>query len=87
MNLFGYKEGVTVEKTRRTCTHKDYTITLDEVLGLGNFIEIEKVVFDGDAQKIQDEMFTFAKNILDLEKDEKVMKGYDILTYYKNNLG
>ena len=81
MEIFNYIEGVTVKKTRRDCTYNDYTITLDEVEKLGNFVEIEKVVSDGDALKIQNEMFTFAKDILDLEKDSEVMKGYDILMH------
>ncbi len=84
MKLFGYKEGVTVVKTRKTCIYNAYTITLDDVVGLGSFVEIERVLTDGDALKIQDEMFIFARDILGLKKDEKVMKGYDILMYHKN---
>lgn len=83
MKMFDYVEGVTVKKTRRTCEYQDYTITLDEVEGLGSFVEIEKVLVDGDPVKIQQEMFGFAKEAFGLEKDGKVMKGYDILTYYK----
>ncbi len=85
MELFGYIEGVTVKKTRRTCSYKEYTITLDQVEGLGDFVEIEQVVDDGDAIKIQDEMFEFAKTILGLEKDTTVMKGYDILMHNSFN--
>ncbi len=81
MNLFNYREGVTVEKTRRKCVLNDYTITLDQVKNLGDFIEIEKVVKDGDAEKIQSEMFEFAKDNFGLEKDNEIMKGYDILIH------
>lgn len=87
MKMFDYVEGVTVKKTRRTCEYKDYTITLDEVEGLGSFIEIERVLVDGDPVKIQQEMFDFAKENFGLLGDEKVMKGYDILTYYKQIVG
>ncbi len=83
LKLFDYVEGVTVKKTRRTCTWNDYSLTLDEVDSLGSFIEIERVMADGDAEKIQKEMFVFAKENFNLERDENVMKGYDILTYYK----
>ncbi len=82
MTLFGYKQSVTVKKSRRTCEYKDYTLTLDEVENLGSFVEIERVVEDGDAQQIQAEMFVFAKEVFGLEQDESVMKGYDILMYY-----
>lgn len=83
MEMFGYVEGVTVKKTRKTAKFEDYTITLDEVEELGSFVEIERVVTDGDAQAIQQSMFDFAKTNFGLEKDEKVMKGYDILMHYK----
>lgn len=82
MQLLDYTKGVVVKKTRKTCTYNDYTITLDEVDGLGSFIEIEKVVEDGDALATQKEMFAFAKETFDLDPDDEVMKGYDILLYY-----
>jgi len=85
MELFGYKEGVTVRKQRRTCVYGDYAITLDEVEQLGSFVEIERVVEDGDPGKIQSEMFAFAKEAFGLEEDRQVMKGYDILRHYANN--
>lgn len=84
MEMFGYRQGVVVKKTRRTCTFKDYTITLDEVDRLGSFIEIERVVDDGDAEKIQEEMFVFAKEMFGLERDDHTMKGYDILIHELN---
>lgn len=83
MKLFNYIEGVYVKKTRKTCRLGKYEITLDEVDGLGSFIEIEQVLEDGDPSVIQGEMFNFAKENFKLEKDENVMKGYDILMYHK----
>lgn len=85
MGMFDYIPGVTVRKTRRTGVYKDYTITLDSVDKLGSFMEIERVLKDGDAEKIQEEMFTFAKETFGLERDESVMKGYDILMHYLEN--
>ena len=73
-----------VKKTRRTPTYTDYTITLDEVERLGSFLEIERVVEDGNAKEIQEEMFRFAKETLDLEQHPDVMKGYDIMMHFKN---
>ena len=81
MEVLEYRKGVTVKKTRRTTEYKGYTITLDEVEKLGNFVEVERLVEDGDALAIQEEMFTFAKNVLDLDRGDHVMKGYDILMY------
>lgn len=85
MDMFDYKEGVTVIKTRRTCTFHEYTITLDEVVGLGNFIEIEKVVTDGNSEKIQQEMLLFAEKDFGIKPDALILKGYDILSYEKQN--
>jgi adenylate cyclase class 2 len=81
MKMFGYIPGVTVKKSRRTTKYQDYTITLDEVEELGNFIEIERVVDDGDAEAMQAEMFRFAKEMFGLERDGQVMRGYDILMH------
>lgn len=83
MEVLEYRKGMTVKKTRRTTEYKGYTITLDEVEGLGNFIEVERLVEDGDALAIQEEMFAFAKDVLGLDRDDHVMKGYDILMYHK----
>ena len=81
MGMFGYRQGVTVRKKRRTGTFQNYTITLDEVDRLGSFVEIERVVDDGDAEKMQEEMFIFAKDTFGLERDTRLMKGYDILIH------
>ncbi len=81
MEMFGYRRGVVVRKTRRTCIFQNYTITLDEVDRLGSFIEIERVVDDGDAEKIQKKMFVFAKEMFGLERNNHMMKGYDILIH------
>lgn len=82
MKMFNYLPGVTVKKRRRTTKYKDYEITLDEVERLGNFIEIERVVEDGDGVKIQEEMFVFAKETFGLDRDNYVMKGYDIMIHH-----
>lgn len=81
MDMFEYKEGVTVIKSRRTCTFQDYTITLDEVEGLGSFIEIERVVKAGDPEKIQEEMLRFAQTTFNIQPDALILKGYDILSH------
>ena len=83
MKMFDYYPGVTVKKTRRTTKYKNYSITLDKVEKLGNFVEIERVVKNGNAEKIQNEMFRWAKEVLGLDRDDLVMKGYDIMMHNK----
>jgi adenylate cyclase class 2 len=82
MDLLGYKEGMTVEKTRRKCSYKDYTITLDHVEKLGSFIELERLVVDGDAEKIQAEMFDFAARTFGVDRKSLVLQGYDIQMHH-----
>ncbi len=81
MKMFDYLPGVIVKKTRRTTQYKNFEITIDQVENLGSFVEIEQVVEDGNAEEMQKEMFRWAKEVLNLEKDEKIMKGYDVLMH------
>lgn len=74
----GFKPGVVTNKTRITGHLKDMEICIDEVEGLGSFIEVERITNEGDAEVIQNEMFEFLKS-LGVEKEERVFEGYDIL--------
>jgi adenylate cyclase class 2 len=85
MDMFGYKEGMIVKKTRRTSKLGDYTITLDEVDKLGTFMEMERVVPEGDAEKIQEDMFLFAEKTFGVKREAVVLKGYDILMHELSN--
>ena len=76
----GYKKAMEIDKTR-TITHYDNCeICIDDVKGLGSFIEMEKLTnTKGDATKIQNGLFTFFES-LGIKKEDRVMSGYDILT-------
>jgi len=79
----GYKKAMEIDKTRVVTNYDGCEICIDEVKGLGSFIEMEKLTTDnGDAQKIQDELFKFFKKI-GIDKKDRVMHGYDILTLQK----
>ncbi len=80
----GYHEVVRVHKKRRRCSFGEYKICLDEVGGLGKFIEVEKMSKERDSIKVQDELFLFLLD-LGINKKEKVTKGYDTLIYNKIN--
>ena len=79
----GYKKAMKIDKTR-TVTHYDgCEICIDDVKGLGSFIEMEKLTnAKGDAKKIQDQLFIFFES-LGIKKTDRVMSGYDILTLEK----
>ncbi len=82
--LMGYREAVRVHKIRRKTHYKDSEICLDLITGLGLFIEVEKISENEDANKIQDELFDFLLT-LGIKKEDRVLVGYDVLIYLKDN--
>lgn len=81
--LLDYEKTVEVHKKRQRGKYKDYEICLDEVEGLGFFIEVEKIS-DEDGEKVQRELFDFLKQLGVKDKD-RVLIGYDSLMWLKNN--
>jgi adenylate cyclase class 2 len=82
LGMLGLKEGVRTVKTRRTADYNGYEICLDDVEGLGTFIEVEKIGADEDADQILAEMDKFLVT-LGVPIENKVTKGYDILMLEK----
>ncbi len=65
LHSLGFREVISVEKTReKYYVEKGITITLDEVEGLGKFIEIEKLA--GGDVSIDQEVENLKKMLLDL---------------------
>lgn len=64
LTALGWQEFVTVDKVRHESRTEDYTICIDEVAGLGLFIELE-VLAEGEANadNIQQQMYSFLKNL------------------------
>lgn len=64
LTALGWQEIVTVDKVRLESKTEDYTICIDEVSGLGLFIELEILTEDNaNAGGIQQQMHTFLKNL------------------------
>ncbi len=82
LKYMGYHEAVRVHKKRQKAKYKEYEICVDEVEGLGSFIEVEKMS-DGDGEKVQEELFDFLKS-LGVDPKDRVLQGYDTLIYLKN---
>lgn len=76
--LMGYQEAIKINKTRIITHFNGCEICIDEVEGLGSFIEMEKLVEEADSEKIQDELFNFFISI-GIESEDRVFSGYDIL--------
>ena len=64
LTALGWQEIVTVDKVRLESKTEDYTICIDEVAGLGLFIELEVLTEDSaDIKNIQQQMCNFLKNL------------------------
>ncbi|MDB4939594.1 MAG: putative Adenylyl cyclase CyaB [Candidatus Doudnabacteria bacterium] len=85
IDLLGYKEYAHVLKTRQKSKYKDYEICLDDVEGLGSFIEVEKLVEENIETQEQDKLFEFLA-ALGISKEDRVMQGYDTLVYNQNHM-
>ncbi|MFA5126503.1 MAG: class IV adenylate cyclase [Patescibacteria group bacterium] len=83
--MMGYENVVSVYKKRQKIKYQDYTICLDQVRDLGNFIEVERLFEDDkEASGIQEEIFEFLET-LGVEEQDRVTHGYDTLMYLKLN--
>lgn len=64
LTALGWQEVVTVDKVRLVSKTEDYTICVDEVAGLGLFIELEVLAEDdANTDNIQQQMYSFLKNL------------------------
>ena len=83
LTALGWQKVVTVDKIRLESKTEDYTICIDEVAGLGLFIELEVLTEDSaDVKNIQQQMCNFLKN---LDIDGKLWKiPYDTSIRNKN---
>ena len=82
LEMLGLKEAVRVVKKRQTCAYKEFEICVDEIEGLGSFIEMEKIGDESTASQVQKDMFYFL-GTLGVASEDQVKKGYDILMLEK----
>ena len=73
----GYQAANKVIKERRTAHIKDIEICIDEVVGLGSFIEVEKKTDQGEVA-VRKDLNSFL-DTLGVSVDDQVHKGYDIM--------
>lgn len=87
MKLLNYKEVAVVIKKRIKTEFKDMEIVLDKVKGLGEFVEVEKIVKNKsheDRKKIQKDLCAFLEMLGISKKDHVVNGKYDIMIFKKN---
>ncbi len=82
LSLMGYQETVRTIKSRQSAHYGEYEICLDDIEGLGSFIEVEAMGDDANAEKTQEKLWEFLSS-LGVSPEDKVNKGYDILMLEK----
>ncbi len=86
LTVLGFDKIVEVKKTRYKGKVGDYTFCLDKVDKLGSFLELELLLENEPNGDVQLEMQNYA--IEEKIPFRKIIdKGYDTLTYMKQNLG
>ncbi len=86
MNLINYKKVPVVNKKRIKTNLENMEIVIDTVEGLGEFIEVERIVNENDPQlrqKIQEELLAFLSSIGVSNDDHLPGSKYDIMLYEK----
>lgn len=71
-----------VKKTRCKAKYQDMEICLDEVEGLGKFVEIEKLATDADSPEVQKGLLKVLES-LGLDPAKQIWQGYDTQLYLK----
>ncbi len=64
----GFFEVLTVEKRRRYFVYNDASVMLDDVVGLGRFVEIEKHADDYDPREFVDFLLSLGVDKTDIER-------------------
>jgi len=82
LNEMGLIHKVTVEKTRKYFDCDDFEVTLDEVKGLGKFIEVEAKKDFGGIDKTNKACLDFLNN-LHIKYEIKTEMGYPRMLYKK----
>jgi adenylate cyclase class 2 len=86
LNFLKYKQVPVVDKKRIKTKVGEIEVVLDEVEGLGEFLEAEKIVHihDGkEREKIQEELLFFLET-LGVKKEDQIVNGkYDIMLFEK----
>ena len=78
LDELGFEKWVVVHKKRRTTKYKKYNICLDEVVGLGFFVEIELLVPEDDNNDYEEELHSIAYS-LNISRGNRINSHYDTM--------
>ena len=76
--LLGFAAAVKITKTRTVTHYNGDEVCIDDVGGLGSFIEVERLTDADDIGSTQEKLFEFLES-LGISKDDRVTSSYDIL--------
>ena len=86
LRIFGFEEAVRLKKTRRQGTLNSFVVCIDDVEGLGSFIELESCVPEGsDEKQIQKDMYEIL-NVLGVADGDYPAQRYDIALLEKRGV-
>lgn len=80
-----YYQVLEMSKVRQKSSYNGLTICLDEVDGLGSFIDVRKITDKDDVQAVQDQLIGFLTNLW-VSSDDIVYERYDTMIYEQNKL-
>lgn len=81
LEIIGFYKVLNINKSRRTGHHNEFAICIDEVKGLGHFIEVEQMT-TGDEDGTVKNLLGFLLT-LGVKKADIIEKGYDTLLLHK----
>lgn len=76
----GFKQTVSFQKTRQKTKYKDWEVCVDEIEGLGYYMETEELSEDGDSATMQANMFAFLQT-LGVQQSDLEEFGYDVILW------
>ncbi|MFC7070302.1 class IV adenylate cyclase [Halobaculum lipolyticum] len=71
----GFEPAATVEKERAFFGHDGYTVALDRVAGLGEFVEVEREAAETDVESVREGVYGVVRD-LGLDPDEQIRTSY-----------
>lgn len=76
LSALGFEPAATVEKERERWRVDGYTVTLDDVVGLGQFVEVEaETERETDVERVREGAYAVLRS-LDLDPDEQIRTSY-----------
>ncbi|MEM4576890.1 MAG: class IV adenylate cyclase [Candidatus Nezhaarchaeales archaeon] len=75
LNLLGFKESLVIRKRRLSFCFDHYTINVDDVEGLGSFVEIEILTDESEVERARNEISKIL-SVLGISEKEIILKSY-----------